>query len=122
MPIRPENRARYPKDWQRVVERIRTRSGGRCEFRLDHFNSVYTAKTPKVRTKRCSARNGKPHPLTGSMVVLTVAHLNHQPEDNRDGNLLHGCQRCHNTYDAPMRRAGIQKRAREKCAIGELPL
>lgn len=36
-------------------------------------------------------------------VVLTVAHLNHVPEDCRPENLKHWCQRCHNTYDAPMR-------------------
>jgi hypothetical protein len=47
------------------------------------------------------------------VVVLTVMHLNHQPEDCADENLLHGCQRCHNAYDAPERRKGIVRRARE---------
>ncbi|MCM0001103.1 MAG: hypothetical protein NBV68_17150, partial [Erythrobacter sp.] len=49
--------------------------------------------------------------VTGSIVVLTVAHFNHQPEDCADDNLRAWCQRCHNTYDAPMRRAGIRERA-----------
>ena len=43
-------------------------------------------------------------------VVLTVAHLNHQPEDNRRENLRALCQKCHNRYDAPMRAAGRRKR------------
>jgi len=64
--------------------------------------------------------NGEPHPITGSKVVLTVMHLNHQPEDNRDENLLHGCQGCHNRYDAPMRRAGIKERARAGKAAADL--
>lgn len=112
MPIRPENRARYPKDWKTaVVPRIRARSGNRCECTgqcgLDHDG-------------RCKAANGEPHPTTGSIVVLTVMHLDHQPENNDDANLLHGCQQCHNRYDMPMRRAGIRERA--FADQGKLPL
>jgi len=32
-------------------------------------------------------------------VVLTVAHLNHTPEDCRDENLKAMCQGCHLHYD-----------------------
>lgn len=100
MPIRPENKARYPKDWPAISRRIRERAGNKCEW--------------------CLAENGKPHPITGSIVVLTVAHLDHTPENVADNNLKALCQRCHNTYDAPMRRAGIKSRARARAAIGEL--
>lgn len=58
----------------------------------------------------CRAENGKPHPVTGSRVVLTVAHLNHRPEDCDPENLRAWCQRCHNTYDAPMRAAARRER------------
>lgn len=34
------------------------------------------------------------------MIVLTVAHLDHQPENNADDNLLALCQRHHLAYDA----------------------
>lgn len=36
-------------------------------------------------------------PLTS--VVLASAHLNHDPGDNRPGNLAALCQRCHLTHD-----------------------
>ncbi len=99
MPIRPENRARYPKDWPALSRRIRfERAQGRCEW--------------------CGAVHGAPHPVTGSRVVLTVAHLNHQPEDCREDNLAALCQRCHNRYDAPVRAAGV--RARRLAASGQL--
>ena len=67
MPIRPENRARYPKDWKAISARIRfERASSRCECvgecDLDHDG-------------RCDALHGEPHPITGSLVVLTVAHL-----------------------------------------------
>ena len=83
MPILPENRARYPADWKQISRRIRQEAGQRCLW--------------------CSAANGDPNPATGSKVVLTVAHLNHLPEDCRRANLVALCQRCHNRYDAPMR-------------------
>jgi len=46
-------------------------------------------------------------------VVLTVAHLNHQPEDCADVNLKAMCQRCHLRYDVPhhQRNAAATRRA-----------
>ena len=118
MPIRPENRARYPKNWKDIVACVRRRSGNRCEFYIDDFAKLHP-KGSRWRN-RCRALNGKVNPDTGSVVVLTVAHLDHTPEHNAMSNLCHACQRCHNSYDAPMRRAGIKARARAKCAVGEL--
>ncbi len=106
MPIRPENKARYPKDWPAISKRVRERAGQRCEG--------------SPAWPDCRAANGKPHPATGSLVVLTVAHLDHAPENCADDNLKAWCQRCHNTYDMPMRRAGIKERARAKLAVAEL--
>lgn len=100
MPIRPENLARYPADWPQISERIRAREGNRCKW--------------------CGAANGQPHPDTGSKVVLTVAHLDHQPENCADENLAALCQRCHNRYDGPERRRGIAERRHAARAIADL--
>ena len=51
----PFHKERYPANWKEISLRIRARAGGKCEF--------------------CGAENYKPHPITGSKVVLTVAHL-----------------------------------------------
>lgn len=104
MPIRPENRARYPKTWKQMVERARERSGNRCECDgkcgIEHEGG------------RCNAANHEPHPRTGSKVVLTLAHEHGVPlEETSIERMFHACQRCHNRYDAPMRRAGIRERA-----------
>lgn len=94
MPIRPENKARYPKNWPEISRRIRQdRAKGRCE----HYLLV---KGSNDLLYRCTAMNGEPHPITGSKVVLTVAHLDHQPENCSDENLRAMCQRCHLRYDA----------------------
>lgn len=106
MPLRAENRERYPKDWRAIVERIRARSGNRCEG-----SPAYPD---------CRAENGQPHPVTGSIVVLTTAHLNHTPEDCSDENLRHWCQRCHLTYDAPVKARGLRSRRFEARAIGRM--
>lgn len=98
MPIRPENKDRYPKDWKQISLRIRERAGQKCE---------------DCGVENYSIRDG-------SKIVLTVAHLDHTPENCADENLKAWCQRCHNRYDAPMRRAGIKQRKRAGAAIGDL--
>jgi hypothetical protein len=85
VPIKPENRLRYPADWPVIVAKVRERSGDRCEG------------SPAFPD--CRAANREAHPVTGSLVVLTTGHLNHQPEDCRLQNLRHWCQRCHLVYD-----------------------
>ncbi len=87
------DRSRYPDDWEAISEYIRfRRAGNKCE--------------------RCGAENYKPHPVTGSLVMLTVAHLDHDPEntpsleeikagDPRGERLKALCQRCHLNHDRP---------------------
>jgi len=106
MPIKAENRARYPKDWKQIVARIRARSGNMCEG-----SPAYPD---------CRVPNGHLHPVTASKVVLTVAHLDHQPENCVDENLRHWCQRCHNTYDQPHRRKNAAATNRAKKAAKDL--
>lgn len=95
MPIRPSERARYPKDWKAISARIRERSGGQCECwgecGLHHTN-------PGPR--RCAEQNGTKAKWANGKVVLTVAHMDHQPERCEDSNLRAMCQRCHLRYDS----------------------
>jgi hypothetical protein len=91
MPIKPENRKRYPANWSSEVRpAILSRAVNRCEG-----SPVYPD---------CRAENHQPHPVTGSPVVLTIAHLDHKPENCDPRNLRAWCQRCHNTYDLAHRR------------------
>jgi hypothetical protein len=100
MPIRPENLSRYPKEWRDISKSIRERGGNRCEGSPAYPN--------------CRAENAMPHPATGSKVILTVAHLDHTPENCHPDNLKSWCQRCHNTYDAPFRQANRAQNAATK--------
>lgn len=106
MPIAPENRARYPKDWKTIVERVRERSGDSCEG------------SPAFPD--CRARNGEPHPVTRSRVVLTTGHLDHVPEHCDLANLRHWCQRCHLVYDGPHHAESRAARKHAAAATQEL--
>lgn len=63
---------------------------------------------------------GYDRPLRIVKIILTVAHLDHRPENCTDENLKALCQRCHNRYDAPMRAAGRKARKRATQATGDL--
>lgn len=105
MPIRPENRGRYPADWPEISKRIRfSRALGRCECAgecgrpPDHLGPDPIEREDKPPT-RCMNHHGSPAYGTGSLVVLTVAHLDHQPENSDEANLKAMCQGCHLHYD-----------------------
>jgi hypothetical protein len=115
MPIRASEAARYPADWRVISARIRQRAAGQCEcagecgLHRDH---------PGPR--RCEERHGERARWAKGRIVLTVAHLNHQPEDCRDENLKAMCQRCHNRYDQPHRQRNAAATRRAKKQNGEL--
>lgn len=140
MPIRRENLDRYPADWPAISLRIRQRDGNRCKWcgvenhalggrdSMGRFHPAHAVEErllravwPKEGEEWWCGVPGEPRRFLRIVrIVLTVAHLNHQPEDCADDNLVALCQRCHNVYDMPHRRAGIFERAREGNVIKDL--
>jgi len=101
MPIRPENRKRYPANWRQISDQIRFERAGRrceCDGRCESGCCTVYALGHSPLT-RCPAIHGQPNTATGAKVVLTVAHLDHTPENCDPANLLAMCQRCHLSYD-----------------------
>jgi hypothetical protein len=121
-PIRPENVARYPRAWPAISARIRERAAGQCECRgecgLDHV-SLEVAAGDFLRSNRCPERDGGQAVFFKGRVVLTVAHLDHKPENCADDNLAAWCQRCHNRYDVPHRRETKRRRKAAGDLFGE---
>jgi len=99
----PVNWNNYPPFWKKLRKTILQRAGDRCEF--------------------CGAVNYAPHPVTGSKVILTIAHLDHNTTHNDVENLRALCQKCHLTYDAKQHatNAAITRRKKKERA-GQLPL
>jgi hypothetical protein len=116
MPIKPENKHRYPKNWPEIRERTRQRAGNKCEqckvqnhsficrgrwngidVYQDDNGAIFSAADGRIITQNYVGD------LEGNVrfikVVCTTAHLDHNPENNVDTNLRFWCQRCHNRYD-----------------------
>ncbi len=90
MPIRPENRHRYPTDWPTISQAVKEAANWRCEC---------AGECGRDHHGRCVARHGQLAPITGTRVVLTTAHLDHTPENCDPQNLRAMCQACHLAYD-----------------------
>ncbi len=95
MPVSRERQRAYPggslnsAEWKALRAAILQRARDRCEG-----GPAYPD---------CRAANHEAHPVTGSRVVLTIAHLDHDPGNSHPDNLRALCQRCHNTHDAAVR-------------------
>lgn len=112
MPIKPENQARYPKDWPQIRKRILERAGNRCEgsplypdCRIPNGEVGYRVDGRWVRlgaTLDEAAQAADAAWLDGErvvVIVLTIGHKDHTPENCSDENLAAWCQRCHLAYD-----------------------
>lgn len=77
----PIDYKQYPPNWKtEIVPNIIARAHNKCEF--------------------CGIANGQLR-ATGSKVVLTIAHLDHDPENwaVQNERLRALCQKCHLRYD-----------------------
>lgn len=100
MPIDYSN---YPANWNEISLAVRRDAGWRCEF--------------------CGAEADKPHPITGSTVILTVAHLDHDTTNNTRANLRALCQRCHLRHDARLHaQHAAETRRRKQIEAGQFEM
>ena len=112
MPIRPENRSRYPADWKSISLRIRDRAGNVCEWcgvpngsTIERFRDLSGAEKWRIHEHRGTCLGER---CGATRIVLTVAHLDHTPENCADENLRALCQKCHLTYDAKLHAAAAR--------------
>ncbi len=120
MPIRPENKARYPRNWKQISAQARERAGQRCEqcnvpnYAYRIFDGDWTTNAMQAETWACV--DG----LKVTRVVLTVSHTDHQPENCDPANLKALCQRCHLAYDAGHHAKTAYRTRREGKAAGDM--
>lgn len=118
MPIKPENRARYPKDWPALSRDAKERAGWMCQhagcttrqyafgvweenpwgWHWWWWGTGATWSEARRMAAEAYAASGECGPKP-TVIVLTVAHLNHKPEDCRPENLAVMCQRHHLAHD-----------------------
>lgn len=136
MPIKPENRKRYPDNWIEIREAILARAGNCCEqckvangkviargagpfagtYQTDDAE-VYDAETgehiARVRMSEYQVKNMV-------QIVLTIAHLDHQPENCDENNLRAWCQMHHLRHDAKHHAETARTTRRERLAVADL--
>ena len=83
----------YALNWKEISKQVLEKAGYRCEL--------------------CEAAQGSPHWKTGSRVILTTHHIDGNPRNNAQMNLIALCQRCHLRLDLPL------KWARRKARKGQ---
>lgn len=98
----------YPDNWfSEIRPRILKRAG-------EERYSNYDLKTPaKCEWPGCEARNGELSPITGSRVVITIAHVDHDIENCEDENLAAWCQYHHLRHDV-MQHSEARKKTRDR--------
>lgn len=137
MPIRPDQRALYPKDWKAISKRIREeRAGNKCE-QCKAPNGQYVARGMAQHAgtymledgetfddttgAHLGASRGSEYELDRMVrIVLTVAHLDHDPSNNADENLRALCQKCHLRHDQAHHQKNAAATRRSRKAAGEL--
>ena len=116
MPISPENKSRYPKDWKLRSKFIRFyRARNHCEFcgvrnysvgyRDDDgsFHTIFESPQDYKEARIIAGQLNDGWSQKHIVIVLTVAHLyDHRPEAANLLNLAALCQRCHLLYDQAM--------------------
>lgn len=131
----PMNRALYPPDWDEISARLKEEVGQKCETcgvpnhaliirRLDDPFIYLVIDTDEQWLETLYFEE---HEWTEDAieVVLTTAHLDHNPANNQRSNLKVLCQRCHLVYDsdhhqANRRKTLINRKHQAKLMAGQL--
>ena len=122
----PMDRRKYPKDWPAISLRIRELAGNKCE-ECGIPNHVFGVRDKYGRFEEIEDEGyAESRSMEGEKViriVLTVAHMDHDPMNCRDKNLKALCQQCHLRYDAPLHRINASHtREEKKTHPGQLPI
>lgn len=127
MPIKKEQQILYPggsihsAEWKTLRATILLRAGNKCELcgvknhqlgirDLDGqfwIETEYANMTPILKSN--FSKNAH-----FFKIVLTIAHLDHNPGNNHPANLRALCQRCHNRHDAGYRSENARKTRERK--------
>jgi hypothetical protein len=106
----PTKQSKYPKNWKAISKKIRfQRAKGQCECE-GQCGLHRTNPGPR----RCVEMNGQPAQWAKGMVMLTVAHLCHDPSCDDETHLRAMCNRCHLRYDVDHHKKNAAETRRKK--------
>lgn len=141
----PVDYKKYPANWKSEIRpAIMERAGHKCEICgvKNHdavFRGLWNGKEAyqDIDGNAFWYPSGEPikgpdcyamlDPLRGDenqlaiKIVLTIAHLNHDPSDNRLDNLKAMCQKCHLAYDKDLHAHNSRVTRAKKKGLIEIP-
>jgi hypothetical protein len=136
MPIKPENKHRYPPNWKQIRAAILEREGNACKFcKAENHTLIargvgscagkYMTFDGEVRSEKTGeylgmARGSEWNTDGLVEIVLTIAHLDHTPENNDPENLAALCQKCHLAYDKEHHLKTAAKTRHNRKASGDM--
>lgn len=119
------NRALYPSGWDQIATFIKSLNSWQCAHCGKQCRRPYQSVGDFIEDIRVARVSECPvvldfleHP---TRFILTVAHLNHRPEDCRPENLLPLCAPCHCRYDTTPTARAIKRRLKAE-RYGQLSL
>lgn len=137
----PCDYSKYPADWKQIRARILKREKHCCKFcGVDNHAAVrwtgecyeaaagnmhcdavgrglYGYRASRLLTDNWNRLFGGPK---WTVIVLTIAHLDHNTTNNQDSNLVALCQRCHLSYDKDLHRQNAKATWDKKLGIQKL--
>ena len=126
MPIRKEDKKLYPFTWPEIRKRILERAADRCEgcgvrnysvgSRLGErwvlYGTYSRYKDARETAERLNANGNENERYI--VIVLTIAHLNHNPADTDEQAMRAYCQRCHLAHDKILHRNNAKRTRAQK--------
>lgn len=140
MPIKPENAKRYPANWPEIRQAAGDLAGWNCQhpecvahqyefgfWKLHADGDAHWQRWGRGDTYRESRQAAAElYDSRGDIgekpivIVLTCAHLDHQPENCDPANLRMLCQRHHLAHDHQHHQANAQATRRTRLKTPEL--
>lgn len=147
MPIKPENKSRYPSNWKQISEAVRKDAGHRCQWEgckarqysvgvwqkndaglfvwapiwgQDDNPRTYAQARQVAADEQFSRYGDEDDEPKYIVIVLTVAHLDHDPANCDPSNLRAWCQRHHLAYEHEHHQRNAQATRRAKSGTLEL--
>lgn len=114
----PMNRKLYPDNWEQITAQLKAQVGNRCE-ECGAPNGEWIIRDPNDTKSWIFALHHDQDEFEFACVqpirvVLTTAHLDHNPGNNDRSNLRVLCQRCHLAYDLPHHIENAKKTRQQK--------
>lgn len=104
----------YPQDWPSISLRIREQAGQKCQqCGLENYSKIVRDGDTWEAFDEHRIATRHPYPKV-TTVVLTVHHIDADPSNNQDSNLIALCQRCHFQADLELHRQNAADTRRRK--------